>query len=383
MRRERQIELMERVANAGPHLRGLHARASMVNPSSAYTDADRFARERRLLFREGPVFFALSCELPEVGSYRSASFDGVPALVVRQRDRSLRAMVNACRHRGAPLVEPSSQGERKALVCPYHAWTYSLDGKLRTRPNTEGAFDDVSLECDLHPLAVQERYGMIFVRPSGPEPFDVDAFLSGAEDDLGAFGLERYVHVESRTQIWKMNWKLVLDTFTESYHIRTLHRNSIGPIFDSDCVISEAFGRHPVSIGLRKTLFDELEKPKGEWSLLPHGTFNYLIVPNALLVHQVDHIELWRIEPLDVRTTVTTTSVFAPSEPKTDKARDYFIKNLDLLLQVTETEDFPLMEKIQANLDSGSLPEVVYGRIEPPLIHFHRAVNEVLSQEDR
>jgi phenylpropionate dioxygenase-like ring-hydroxylating dioxygenase large terminal subunit len=380
MRKQRQIELLERVAAAGPHLRGLHAPASMVNPASAYTDPDRFAREQRILFRDGPLFFGLSCELPAPGSYRSATFDGVPLLVVRHHDGTLRAMVNACRHRGAPLVEPNTTGsELRGLVCPYHAWTYDLDGTLLARPRSEGAFEDVPLRCDLYARAVEERYGMIFVRPGGPQPFDVDAFLGGAEDDLGAFGLARYVPIESRTRTWKMNWKLVLDTFTESYHIRTLHKDTVAPMFNSDCVISEAFGRHPVSIGLRKTVFDEFAKPKAEWSLLPYGTLNYILVPNALLVHQIDHVEVWRVEPIDVRTTVTTSSIFAPTAPESEKARNYFVKNLELLLQVTGTEDFPLMERIQANLDSGALPEVVYGRIEPPLIHFHRAAREPSS----
>lgn len=380
MRREREIELLERVRAAGPRLQGLHASASMVNPASAYTDAERFSRERRLLFRRGPVFFGLGREIESPGAYRAARLDGVPVLVVRQEDGSLRAMVNACRHRGAPLVDPNSSGiELKAIHCPYHAWAYDLAGKLKAQPLSSGSFDDVEVKGGLHPLAVEERYGMIFVRAGGTEPIGVDAFLAGAEDDLGAFGLEHYVPVESRTRTWNMNWKLVLDTFTESYHIRTLHRNSIAPGFNSDCVISESFGPHTVSIGLRKGIFDELKKPQADWALLPYATLNYLVFPNALIVHQIDHIEIWRIEPVDVRTTIATTTVFAPAKPDTEKARRYFIKNLDLLLQVTGAEDFPLMEQIQANLDSGALPEVVYGRNEPPLIDFHRAVNDALG----
>ena len=380
MRKERQIELLQRVADAGPHLAGLHAPASMVNPATAYTDPGRFARERRRLFRDGPVFFALSCELTAPGSYLTGRFDGVPVVVVRQPDGSLRAMVNACRHRGAPIVQPDGgAGEVSALSCPYHAWTYDLGGRLRSRPMSEGAFDDVPVECDLHPLAVAERYGMVFVRAGGPEPIDVDAFLGGAEDDLGAFGLADYVPIATRTRTWRMNWKLMLDTFTESYHIRTLHRRTLAPTFNSDCVLFEPFGRNLVSIGLRKDVLDEVAKPREEWSLLPYGTIQYFIVPNALVVHQIDHVEVWRFEPVDVRTTIATTSIYAPTEPHSDSARGYFVKNLDLLMEVTGTEDFPLMEQIQANLDSGALPEVVYGRIEPPLIHLHRAVDEALA----
>ena len=102
-------------------------------------------------------------------------------------------------------------------------------------------------------------------------------------------------------------------------------------------------------------------------------------MPNGIVVHQIDHVETWRIEPIDVRTSHLTTTIYAPTEPTSERARGYFVKNLDLLLQVTGTEDFPLMEKIQANLDAGALPELVYGRIEPPLIHYHQAVAAAIA----
>ena len=380
MRRERQIELLRRVADSGESFRGLHALASITNPASAYTDPVRFERECEVLFRAGPVFFALSCELREPGAYRTATVGGVPIVVVRQPDGSLRALVNICRHRGAPLLERGASGDAlRVLTCPYHGWVYGADGALRSRPASAGAFDDVTTNCDLLQVAVAERYGLIFVRAGGTEPIDVDTFLSGAQDDLGAFGLDAYVAIESRTATWRMNWKLVLDTFTESYHIRTLHRESLAGRFNSDCVIFEPYGRNLVSIGLRKDVLDETHKPVDEWSLLPYGTIQYFLVPNGIVVHQIDHVETWRIEPIDVRTSHLTTTIYAPTEPTSERARGYFVKNLDLLLQVTGTEDFPLMEKIQANLDSGALPELVYGRIEPPLIHYHQAVAAAIA----
>jgi nitrite reductase/ring-hydroxylating ferredoxin subunit len=378
VRQERQVELLQRVADAGPHLAGLHAPHSMVNAASAYTDPARFELEMRVLFRDGPTLLGLSCEVREPGEYLAARLDGVPVLVVRQPDGSLRAMVNACRHRAAPLVSDRAGTVGRSLVCGYHGWTYDTAGTLLARPLSAGAFDDVTMPCDLHPVAVAEGYGLIFVRAGSAEPIDVDDVLAGAQDDLGAFGLGGYTHVETRSNEWHMNWKLVLDTFTESYHIRWLHRNSIAATFNSDCVIYEPFGRNCASIGLRANVLDELTKPKEEWSLLPYGTIQYFLVPNALVVYQLDHLEVWRIEPLGVDRVRTHTSIFA-AEPPDEKARRYCSKNLDLLLQVTGTEDFPTMERIYATLRSGAVPELVYGRIEPPLIHFHTALNDALA----
>lgn len=380
MRPERQIELLERVATSGPKFEGLQAAASMTNDASVYADPDRYALEQRLLFRPGPVFFGLSADLPEPGSYREMRFDGIPIVVIRQGDGSLQALVNACRHRGAPLVEPGSSGRcLSALSCPYHSWTYELSGRLRARPASAGAFDDVTANCDLLTRGVAEKYGLVFLRPEGDDPIDVDEVLGGAQDDLGSFGLDRYVHIDSRTNEWDMNWKLVFDTFTESYHIRTLHRDSLLPTFNADGVIFEAFGRNLVSVGLRKSVMEEFDKPKDQWSLIPYGTIQYFLLPNGLVVHQLDHIEVWIIEPLAVDRTRLTTSIYAPAEPDDDRTRRYFVKNLELLLQVTGTEDFPLMEQIHANLSSGALEQVVYGRNEPPLIHFHTQVNAAIE----
>ncbi|MDH3294511.1 MAG: hypothetical protein OER95_09350, partial [Acidimicrobiia bacterium] len=149
--------------------------------------------------------------------------------------------------------------------------------------------------------------------------------------------------------------------------------------FNADGVIFEAFGRNLVSVGLRKSVVEEFDKPKDEWSLIPYGTIQYFLLPNGLVVHQLDHVEVWNIEPLAVDRTRMTTSIYAPTEPADDRARRYFVKNLDLLLQVTGTEDFPMMERIQVNLSSGALEHLVYGRNEPPLIHFHTQVNEAVA----
>jgi phenylpropionate dioxygenase-like ring-hydroxylating dioxygenase large terminal subunit len=203
--------------------------------------------------------------------------------------------------------------------------------------------------------------------------------LGGAQDDLSSFALDTYTHIESRTNEWNFNWKLFFDTFSESYHIRTLHSKTLAPTFNSDCVVFEPFGRNLLSVGLRANVHEELAKPEDEWSLLPYGTIQYFLVPNGMVVYQVDHIETWIVEPLAVNRTRTTASVYSPTPPATEKSRNYFVKNLELLLHVTGVEDFALMQQVQQSLDAGALPEFVYGANEPPLIHFHEQVNRVLA----
>jgi phenylpropionate dioxygenase-like ring-hydroxylating dioxygenase large terminal subunit len=379
VRRSRQIELLERLVGVDVSEPWTYGRASDRNPASAYTCPQRFAEEMRVLFRERPQLVGLSGECAKPGSYMTATLGGVPLVVMRQQDGSLRALVNVCRHRGATLLEGSGAGGKRLIVCPYHGWTYDTEGKLIKRPAAGHGFDDVTTNCDLHRRAVAEKHGLIFVHPASTAPFEIDPLLHGMEDELADYGLAGYVHIETRINEWKVNWKLLLDTFTESYHIRWLHKDSIAPHFLTDTLF-DAFGPHSRTVGLRKTVVDQLkDRPRSEWQLLPYGTTQYFLVPNGLIVYQLDHIEMWRVTPLDVGSVRVATSLFAPEAPTDERTRNRWSKNLDILLHVTETEDFPAMEKIQRNLASGALPEVIYGRIEPALVHMHSSLNAMLA----
>jgi len=380
LRHARQVELLRRLADpAAPRPGPLGAR-SLRSAASRYTCPRRFARERRVLFRERPLLVGLSCELREPGDFLTAELGDVPIAVVRQEDGSLRAFVNACRHRGTTLLEGCGRA-RQSIACPYHGWTYRLDGSLRGIPGAEAGFDDLErATLGLHEVAAAEAYGLVFARASAGAAFRVDDVLCGAEDELADYDFARYHLFETRTQELPFNWKLVVDTFTETYHIPWLHQATIGADYFADRWIHDTYGPHSRYIGLHKSVLDELAKPcEDDWRLLPHATTQYLLLPSAILVHQFDHVELWRITPVAADRTRVATSLFSPEPPRDEKAAGYWRKNLDALLHVTGTEDFPTMARIQRNLASGALPEVVYGRMEPALVHFHEAVDAALA----
>jgi phenylpropionate dioxygenase-like ring-hydroxylating dioxygenase large terminal subunit len=381
MKRERELELLRRLAADSASPPGPLGARSVRNPASAYTGAERFAREQRALFRGLPNLLGLSCEVARAGDFLTANLGTVPIALVRQADGTLRGFVNACRHRGAPLLEGRGQLTR-GIACPYHGWTYELDGRLRQRPAAEAGFADVAKEgLSLHAVQVAEQHGLVFARAGGEGALSVDDALAGAQEELAAYGLRDYVHIETRTNEQPFNWKLVVDTFTEAYHIPWLHKSTIAPHYDFDRWIFDAYGPHGRFVGVRKSVAGELEKAdERERRLLPHATTQYLLLPNAILCHQIDHVELWRLTPLAVDRTRVATSVFAPREPRSEKERAYWLKNLDVLLAVTNGEDFPLMARIHQNLASGALPEVVYGKMEPALAHFHASVDAALAR---
>jgi phenylpropionate dioxygenase-like ring-hydroxylating dioxygenase large terminal subunit len=165
MRHARQVELLRRLAGVDAPRPGPLGASSMHNPASAYTSPERFEAEMRVLFNGMPQLAGLSCEAAAPGSYLTTTAGRVPVVVVRQPDGTVKAFVNVCRHRGATLLRcPIGDGLRK-ITCPYHAWTYSLDGCLRSFPGAEAGFDDIDKSTHgLIELPVAERYGLIFVR---------------------------------------------------------------------------------------------------------------------------------------------------------------------------------------------------------------------------
>jgi len=379
MHHARQTTLLKRYLEFRNGALPDQAARSMRNPASAYVDPERFAREITRLFRERAQLVGLSCECRTPSSYITTRLGDIPVAVIRQADGSLRGFLNACRHRSAPVL--SGRGDAlHSIVCPYHGWTYGLDGALRTRP-LEWGFDDIAkTECSLFPIAVAEQYGLIFAHADAAAPLCVDDLLEGMQTEIAEYGLEHYTHFETRSREWNFNWKLVIDTFTEPYHIPTLHHGSIAPDYDFRNSIWEPFGVGQRTVNFRTSIERELrDKTDADRRILPHTTIEYFLLPNAVLTHQLDHIELWRALPISVDRTLVSTSLYAPEPPLTEAAQRHWQKNLDLLLHVTETEDFPMMAEIQRGLAAGAVKELIYGKLEPALVHFHASLNRLLA----
>jgi phenylpropionate dioxygenase-like ring-hydroxylating dioxygenase large terminal subunit len=356
-------------------------------PAADYTSPAHLERERAALFGGTPLLAGLSADIPDAGDYLTLSGSGAPVVVVRGEDGVARAMVNTCRHRGARLVEGRGRAHR-CLVCPYHAWTYDLTGRLTAQPGAGDGFSGLDrADLGLRPLPVAEGHGLIFVRPPAPptaegakngEPIDLDAVLCGLGPELDGYKLASYHHVETRTHVQPCNWKLVVDTFLEAYHIFSLHKQSIAPQYFSTGALFDAYGPHSRFIGVRRSILELLGAPEDSWSIFPHATIHYVLAPNALLVHQLDHFELWRVFPLDVDRSLVHTGLYAATPPDDERAQRHWRKNLDILLRVTTEEDFPQCQRIQADLAAGATDEVIFGRNEPALAHFHRSLAAML-----
>jgi phenylpropionate dioxygenase-like ring-hydroxylating dioxygenase large terminal subunit len=351
------------------------------NEISDYTCPKQLAREREVFFKRGPFTVGLSCLLPKAGDFVTHDYAGVPILLVRQPDGSLCALLNVCRHRGARLAEGCG-GNARDFSCPYHGWTYGLDGRLLARPD-ERSFAEIDKAArGLRALPVVEKYGTIWLSPTPGARFDVDAVLGGVERDFAAYGLETYHHYETRVLRRRINWKVVVDTFLESYHLATLHQRTVNPILYSNLGTFDAFGRNLRTIFARRTIGALREMPEADWNLIPHSTVIYVLFPNTVFIMQGDHVETWHVFPAGDGTDESAMyiSLYPPEPALTDSAKGHWDRNFDLLMATVEKEDFPLSEGMQRGFYSGAQDDVLFGRNEPALQHFHRSVKAALVE---
>jgi choline monooxygenase len=190
-------------------------------PYRWYSDPERLRLEQERVFARSWQYAGRAAEVAEPGSFLSADCAGVPVVVVRDRDGVLRAFLNVCRHRGAVLLEGS--GVRQTIQCPYHAWTYALDGTLRAAPRSEREPGFEPEELSLRPVSVEAWGPFLFVNPdAGAAPL-AEALgalpeLLARDVDLGALRFHSRVRSELRA-----NWKVAAENFLECYHCPTVH----------------------------------------------------------------------------------------------------------------------------------------------------------------
>jgi phenylpropionate dioxygenase-like ring-hydroxylating dioxygenase large terminal subunit len=340
-------------------------------------------QEQDVLFRHHPLLMGFASEWGKPGDYRTDDFAGVPILIVRDRDSVLRAFLNVCRHRGAKVIDGC--GSARVLSCPYHAWTYELNGRIRGIPD-EAAFPGVRAErSGLTPLPLCEKHGLVWVLPSpsadGATTFDIDPWLGDLGAELGAYGFSSYHLYDRRTIHETMNWKILVDTFHEGYHIGFLHRDTLTDILHGNVTDFEAFGPNHRLIFPRRKLERLKAQPEDTWDLMWNTATVYALFPNTLFVTQGDHVEVHRVFPAEGRPdrAVMETGFYVPKAPTTDEERRHWQANLDLVIKVVQTEDFPAGRSMQLGFSSGAQKQVVYGRNEPAMIHYHRSLRRALG----
>jgi nitrite reductase/ring-hydroxylating ferredoxin subunit len=352
--------------------------------ADVYTDPDRLRSEESVLFRGRPLVVGLSGDLPGTGDVMATEAAGVPLILLRGEDAEVRAFLNICRHRGGRVVRGRGRPGR-ALKCPYHSWAYDLNGDLLGQPLARDAFEGIDpSSLGLVPVPVAERFGLIMARlGSGSDgPIDVGAELGELGPDLASYGFEAFRYFDERSGLFNANWKLIHDTFLESYHVFSLHKDTLAGDILSTPFVADMFGDHARAIVLRKEVTELLERDRSEWDLRHHASIVYLLFPSAVLnLPMSGHAELWEIypEPGDPHRTRVTVKFYVPRAPESDEQRAFWDANVRFTTKVVFEEDFDQHQDIHRSLRTGLMPGILYGRNEPVLIHHHQRVEAALN----
>ena len=341
-------------------------------PSDNYYSQERFDAEIAMLKRL-PVAYCPSAALPDKGSYIARSSAGTPLVVVRGLDGVVRAFINACRHRGMQVA--SGSGCSRAFVCPYHAWTYNLEGNLKHIPGQEGFPGVDAKQHGLVEVSAREKGGIVYVMQRGEITEDM------LEDCLDYFSPEQQ-KFETEEMVDEANWKILNETLMEGYHIKSLHRETFYPYGLDNINLVEIYGANS-----RVTYpFRRIEKMR---DVAPDQrridglvTSVYLVFPTASVSVLSKHTNLAILEPLSPTSSrwvlyrMVNRAVDGKDIPLEEAQRDALFVG-----DSGQIEDREAARAIQQSVSSNGNTHFTFGHFESAIVNFHQHLAKYLDNQ--
>ena len=195
--------------------------SSRMLPRAAYTDPAVFEWEQDNIF-SGWICVGHASDLAGVGAQKAVGSGANSVLLVRGEDERVRAFANTCRHRGHEMLACGATTKRRTIVCPYHSWSYKLDGQVRNAPGFSGVDGFEAAEFGLVELRLTDWHGWLFVDPSGAGG-DFADHVAGLEDVVAPYRPEDLTVVTRHSYELATNWKVIAENYQECYHCSTIH----------------------------------------------------------------------------------------------------------------------------------------------------------------
>ena len=347
--------------------------AARAMPPAVYTSEAFLERELSEVFAREWFCAGRASSLLEPGDYLTLELAGEPIMVIRDGAGALRAQSNVCRHRMSTLL--TGRGNARSITCPYHAWTYGLDGRLRGAPamRANAAFDRDAIA--LPQVRCEEWLGWILVTldPDAPPPREA---LAEVEALVGDYGMEGYVEAFHERFRWATNWKVLAENFMESYHLPVCHAGTIGPHVDLDRMTCPegrpAFNHHHIvkNDALDLTLAHPANtRLEGERR---RTTYLLTIYPSLLITLTPGYFWYLSLHPDGPgRVDVLFGGGLAPEFARDPAAGDHFARLKALLDEVNE-EDRGCVERVYRGLRSRLASPGPLSHLERPCHDFAR-----------
>jgi Rieske 2Fe-2S family protein len=331
---------------------------SRMLPRAAYVDPAVFGWEQQNFFGGGWLCVGRSDQLPEPGDQRAEATGQGSVLLVRGEDSTLRAFANSCRHRGHELLPCGGSAQRNAIICPYHAWTYSLDGELRgaagfrRRPGFDFG------QWGLPQLPVTEWHGLVFADASGGAAGSLTEALAKLDEIVAPYEPERLVTAGTHEYDSTANWKILTENYHECYHCPSIHPElcRVSPPKSGENYADDGAwigGWMDLRDGMATMSLDGSSGGVPLRGLDTQGlrTVIYVnIFPNVLLSLHPDYVMTHRIMPLAAdRTRIECSWAFAPEAVASDSFDpSYAVEFWD----ITNRQDWAACEAVQRGLSS-------------------------------
>lgn len=346
-------------------------------PPSVYTSPAFLEREISDVFAREWVSVGRASALSKPGDYVTYELAGQPILVIRHTDGKLRALSNVCLHRMSTLLEGS--GNRRAITCPYHGWTYGLDGTLRAAPAMERNAEFCSEHYRLPELRCEEWLGWIMVSlATDIEPVATRlAEVRGLIDD---YGMENYTETFRETHVWNTNWKILAENFMESYHLPVCHAGTIGRLSRLEEMICPpglaTFNYHTIlkDDSLKIALaHPDNTRMKGDRR---RTTFLLAVYPSLLVTLTPGYFWYLSLHPRGVgQVHIVFGGGMAPEFVASDEAQSHFAQ-MKTLLDKVNVEDRDCTEKVYRGVCAGAARPGHLSHLERPNYDFAQYLAE-------
>jgi phenylpropionate dioxygenase-like ring-hydroxylating dioxygenase large terminal subunit len=344
-------------------------------PPALYHDAAILQREIDAVFRREWLCMGRLAEIPRAGDYLTRDFVGAPVVAIRQADGGVRAFANLCLHRSARLLE--GDGRVSRISCPYHSWTYDIDGQLVGAPFMQQTPGFDVTRHRLREWRTETWQGFIYVCADAGTP-SPGARLDSLAAKVGDYRMADYVPVYVGVDTWETNWKCLVENYMDAYHVHRVHRASFGKYGSSE-------EQTRLFDGTDSYTYHYVEEEVGPKSVSPHPDNTWIsdanrsrtwlinIFPAHTMQLQPDMLWYLSILPDGVGRTSIRWSVSIPGEIL-DSAPDRqgAIDEVMALIHQVNDEDRPLVENVYRATASPDARTVALSYLERNVWRFGR-----------
>jgi phenylpropionate dioxygenase-like ring-hydroxylating dioxygenase large terminal subunit len=346
-------------------------------PPGVYNSDVFLARELQHVFSKEWICVGRGDALKNPGDYITYELAGQPITILRHRDATLRAMSNVCLHRMSTLLQ--GKGNTRSIVCPYHAWTYNLDGKLRAAPFMTETTGFCTSDYTLPRIRCCEWLGWIYVTLNA-DVAEVATTLAPLAEMIAPYESENYVELFREEHVWDTNWKVLAENFMESYHLPVCHSKTVGPhskLKEMECPPGlAAFNYHWITKDASLFLGNahpDNTRLQGHWR---RTTALLAIYPSHLITLTPGYFWYLSLHPkAPGKVHMIFGGGFAPefaADPKVDE----YVTALKTLLDEVNVEDRACTEKVYRGLNASLAKPGHLSYLERPIYDFMQYMAE-------